>query len=67
MKKNINLILGKTTYDEQSKIWRGHTEEILYGPEDSIGSVAIEKMLQHPDHIAQVTNKIMILDFLLIK
>lgn len=44
-------------YDKESKIWRGDVESLIYGDEDSIGSVAIKKMLQHPEHINQVSYK----------
>ncbi|XP_073838508.1 probable 4-coumarate--CoA ligase 1 [Musca autumnalis] len=49
-----NGVEQKTYYNSDTKIWRGEVVEITNGPDDSIASVALKKLLENPDHIAQV-------------
>lgn len=54
MSNTDNIQLRKTSYVKESKIWSGDVEEPIFGDEDSIASVVLKIMLQHPDHINQV-------------
>ncbi|XP_059225112.1 uncharacterized protein LOC131997722 [Stomoxys calcitrans] len=45
---------NNTSFDKQSKIWRGLPIEPIYGSQDMIGSVALHALLEHPDHIGQI-------------
>uniref|UniRef100_A0A1I8Q2J7 AMP-dependent synthetase/ligase domain-containing protein n=1 Tax=Stomoxys calcitrans TaxID=35570 RepID=A0A1I8Q2J7_STOCA len=48
---------NNTSYDKDSKIWRGLQKESKYGPQDSIGSVALKTMLEYSQHIGQICHQ----------
>ncbi|XP_075161898.1 uncharacterized protein LOC142234626 [Haematobia irritans] len=44
-------------FDKNTKIWKGLEVEPKYGEKDSIASVALQAMLNDPDHIGQISHQ----------